>query len=82
MKNRKKSTNILRLKRIKKDGACLDDNTCISCGAIIPEGEMVCVACEKGLQVSYCMICNRLIEYGESICNDCSESIMHSENKD
>lgn len=24
------------------------DNTCICCGAIIPEGRMVCPACEAG----------------------------------
>ena len=82
MKNKKKITNILSFERIKKDVVCSNDNTCISCGAIIPEGEMVCIACEKGVQSSLCLICQRPIGNGETICSDCGERIMRSENKD
>ena len=30
----------------------LMDNTCVCCGAVIPEGRMVCWACENGKGVS------------------------------
>ena len=28
------------------------DNTCVCCGAVVPEGRMVCWACENGQVVS------------------------------
>ena len=28
------------------------DNTCVCCGAVIPEGRMICWACENGKGVS------------------------------
>ena len=33
-------------------GDVVMDNTCVCCGAVIPEGRMVCWACENGNGVS------------------------------
>lgn len=63
----------------------MNNNRCVVCDAIIPEGRQVCPACEKGgtkrdyIQVKTCPICGKTfvpapmhiykIKYGKKVCS-------------
>ena len=47
-------------------------NTCIACGAEIPEGFLVCFACENGTNDARCEGCGRPIPAGETVCEECA----------
>lgn len=58
----------------------LGANSCISCGAEIPEGMLVCAECERGDAAVRCVICDKLLLDGESICPNCKEVLLHPKN--
>lgn len=54
------------------------ENICVFCGAIIPEGVFVCPKCENYSAFSRCSICKRLIAQGDAICRHCVATLLQS----
>ncbi len=54
------------------------ENICISCGAIIPEGSLVCFNCQKGLTASYCVVCNKPLGNGNFVCPHCGNMLLQN----
>ena len=57
-------------------------NVCISCGAVIPEGMLVCMICEKGASIFRCIICDMPLESDRSICPRCNAIFLQSKKKE
>ena len=49
------------------------ENTCIICGASIPEGLMVCPACECGDEPARCQICHCPVTAERTLCPSCEK---------
>ena len=58
-------------KRIIETYLSFDANTCISCGAEIPEGILVCPACERGEVPFACRLCGEPLLCDEQMCSEC-----------
>lgn len=48
-----------------------DYNTCIYCGAIMPEGRLVCPKCEDDFYTTRCIFCNSRIQPSSTVCQNC-----------
>ena len=64
-------------KQVSKPLVC-DANTCLVCGALLPEGLMVCSNCESGAIEHRCGICKRVIPQGIEVCPWCEEVLINS----
>ena len=53
-----------------------DANCCVCCGAIIPEGALVCAMCEKGANVRRCIICDKALACEDSVCSSCKNVVL------
>ena len=53
-------------------------NTCVLCGALLPEGSMVCRACESRSLLHRCSICKRVIPEGVDVCPWCEAVLLNS----
>lgn len=52
------------------------ENICVFCGAIIPEGLFVCPKCENYSAFSRCSICKGLIARGDAVCRHCVATLL------
>ena len=80
----KKQKNVIKTNqeyKYKKILIIPSANTCISCGALIPEGRLVCIACETGVGGTHCVICDKPLPEGESVCPWCQITVLHSNNE-
>lgn len=50
----------------------MNNETCVICGAVIPEGFQVCPRCEK-MNNETCAICGANVPVGAQICGRCEE---------
>lgn len=39
----------------------MNENRCVCCGSIIPEGMQVCWTCENQIKIYHCVICGKRI---------------------
>ena len=39
----------------------MDNNRCVCCGEIIPEGRQVCFSCENQTKIYHCVVCGQQI---------------------
>ena len=53
-----------------------DANCCVCCGAIIPEGALVCAMCEKGANIRRCIICHKALTGEDSVCSSCKNVVL------
>jgi RecJ-like exonuclease len=53
-----------------------DINCCVCCGAIIPEGALVCSVCEKGMHVRRCAICDKPLDGKDYVCSSCKNVVL------
>ncbi len=82
MKNKKEIINISKFQENNRERLVENANTCISCGDIIPEGMLCCMACEKGMKRARCVICDAPLENDNSICTRCRNMFLRSKNTD
>lgn len=55
-------------------GGDLMENTCVCCGAVIPEGRQVCQSCVKTRRINYDrIVAMGVVELAEFICNNTRE---------
>ncbi len=57
------------------------ENTCVCCGASIPEGTLVCIICKREFIAPNCLICNKPLVKEDSICQNCSDNLLHIRKK-
>lgn len=81
MKKRKRTSKISEQTESKEIYYATGVNTCVCCGAIIPEGRLICTICEKELTVPRCMICNKPLANENSICSSCRDIILNPREK-
>lgn len=58
-------------KRIIETHLSFDANTCICCSEEIPEGILVCPACERGEVPFACQLCGAPLLCDEQMCSEC-----------
>ncbi len=58
-------------KRIIETHLSFNTNTCICCGEEIPEGILVCPACERGEVPFACQLCGAPLLCDEQMCSEC-----------
>jgi len=81
LKKSKETQKISQRSEGKRGYIATSINTCISCGAIIPEGTLVCVQCELAWIEPRCEICGKTVETRNAICKSCEEMLLHAKNK-
>lgn len=81
VKNRKNITDVSQAQENKRSSFVAKEDRCILCGAVVPEGRMVCWGCENEFTKKRCVICNKPIEGEDSICKHCSTTIFSSIDK-
>jgi len=79
----KKQKQIIKTKQeCNKSWLIPNVNTCICCGAIIPEGMLACKECETGITVSRCVICDKPLGEGLSVCSRCQATVLRSKTRE
>ena len=81
MKKRKGTVKISEQTESKDIYYATGVNTCVCCGAIIPEGTLVCMMCEKELTVPRCTICNKPLANEVFICSSCRDILLNPKEK-
>ena len=82
MKKRKGTSKLSELTESNVVYYATNVNTCVCCGAIIPEGTMICIMCEKELSVPRCMICNKPLTNEDSVCPGCKDILLNLKEKE
>ena len=59
----------------------ISENTCVCCGADIPEGALVCAICERQFIPIKCPICNKPLVNEDSICVNCNNNLLDPRKK-
>ena len=55
--------------------------SCVCCGAEIPEGRQVCPRCEaKTWEPNRCVLCGAVIQTDGTVCQDCMSKIQEARN--
>ena len=61
--------------------AAQGEDTCIFCGAAVPEGRMICPACEVDFHTRCCSICGGPVSMGTSLCEACAQALLPRQDK-
>ena len=79
-KNQKESEKTTQKRENCAAYVVMSINICVTCGREIPEGMMICMACELGTFLCRCIVCDRPIAESDALCIDCREIIFRSKN--
>ena len=53
-------------------------DSCVACGAAVPEGIMVCPICEGKMTKKHCQICGQELAENSDICSECADAILNN----
>ena len=81
-KNEKNSTDVSQALKNKNLPFLSYADMCISCGADVPEGRMICLSCENQYKKTPGVIFNRHVEKENSGCNDLTVDLFNLKDKE